>query len=105
GRRPIRDSSGFRTALRIWGPIVRSAQDTPRFIKRYKNRLRYLAMRLRPLPVEDSPLERLLRRRGAAAGELAAPSLPSHLLIPEPHLVALSALRLIDGRLVEPGPE
>ncbi|MEK7702830.1 MAG: hypothetical protein AAB317_02595 [Nitrospirota bacterium] len=41
----VRDSPEFQEALKIWHPVVILKQQTPRSIKRYKNRVRYFAMR------------------------------------------------------------
>ena len=45
--RIVNDSSRFREALRIWHPWVILNRQTPRAIKRYLNRVRYIAMRYR----------------------------------------------------------
>ncbi len=47
-----KDSKEFEDALRIWCPLVYARQKTPRSIKRFMNRVRYLAMRYRP---QDEP--------------------------------------------------
>ncbi|MFZ6653885.1 YCF48-related protein [Undibacterium sp. TJN19] len=39
-----RDSEHFRDALEIWTSVIASKRSTPRAIKRFGNRLRYLAM-------------------------------------------------------------
>ncbi|GJH22801.1 hypothetical protein CBA19CS22_39685 [Caballeronia novacaledonica] len=40
----IKDSQAFRDALRIWMPLVQQHRKTPWAIKRFGNRIRYLAM-------------------------------------------------------------
>lgn len=50
----VRDSSQFRLALKIWLPVVVLRQNTPRAIKRFVNRVRYLAM-LRGEPAPGLP--------------------------------------------------
>ncbi|MFB9263604.1 hypothetical protein ACFFWD_10530 [Bradyrhizobium erythrophlei] len=48
----VSDSPEFQEALRIWlGGIIRT-RETPRAVKRFVNRLRFMAMRLRDLSVE-----------------------------------------------------
>ena len=41
------DSPAFAEALKIWQPWIQSRQETPRAIKRYLNRVRFIALRLR----------------------------------------------------------
>jgi len=43
----VKDSVVFSKALEIWYPLVVARQRTPRSVKRFMNRLRYLAMRQR----------------------------------------------------------
>ncbi|MBK6864755.1 MAG: PASTA domain-containing protein [Ideonella sp.] len=50
----VRDSSQFKLALKIWLPVVVVRQNTPRAIKRFVNRVRYLAM-LRGEPAAGMP--------------------------------------------------
>lgn len=50
----VHDSSQFRLALKIWLPVVVLRQNTPRAIKRFVNRVRYLAM-LRGEPAPGMP--------------------------------------------------
>ena len=40
----VRDTRGFQDALRAWAPLVHSYRATPRAIKRFGNRIRYLVM-------------------------------------------------------------
>jgi hypothetical protein len=50
-RRPglvIDDSPEFRDALEIWSPLIFAKEGTPRSVKRFLNRLRYVASRQRP---------------------------------------------------------
>jgi hypothetical protein len=39
-----KDTPAFKTALKCWYPLVFAATPTPRAVKRYLNRVRYLAM-------------------------------------------------------------
>ena len=61
-QRPIRDSSKFRDALRLWRTVYENEIRTPREIKRFINELRYKAIRFRgpqpTVPVGKSAVER-----------------------------------------------
>lgn len=50
----VKDSPEFKLALEIWYPAIYAGQGTPRSIKRFMNRVRYLAMRQRPYHEEQS---------------------------------------------------
>ncbi|HET6414492.1 MAG TPA: P-loop NTPase fold protein [Anaeromyxobacter sp.] len=109
GVEAVVDSADFQDALRCWHPAIRAAHPTPRALKRFLNRLRLDAMRLRSVrPPEKTPgrLERALLagRRWLGLGEpepLA--TVPAAAVMPEPFLVALSALSDLDPDLLEPG--
>jgi hypothetical protein len=78
-------------------------QKTPRSMKRFMNRVRYLAMRQREY-AERKPLwKSLLARleRGLDVEEKTEPiNVPDTGVIPEPALVALSAIQQLDPRLI-----
>jgi hypothetical protein len=94
-----RDSPEFRDALRVWHKVIVAARPTPRTIKRYLNRVRYLAMRLRSEPEPLGLLARLRTRWKLRGGEISAePTSPS-----DPNLVALAALHLQEPSQVESG--
>jgi hypothetical protein len=90
----IHDSPDFEAALRTWHPLVFSYRNTPRSIKRFLNRVRYLAMLQRKQSAEParwaSLLSKLLRRpvgvQNPAEGATARQP------IPEDVLVALAAV-------------
>jgi len=93
------DSRDFREALERWCEVIQLRQPTPRALKRFLNRLRFWAMRLRaekePAQVV-SPWQRLFSRGPEARGNPDAMS--------EAALVALAALHEIRAELVtEPG--
>jgi hypothetical protein len=93
------DSRDFREALERWCEVIQLRQPTPRALKRFLNRLRFWAMRLRaekePAQVV-SPWQRLFSRGPEARGNPEAMS--------EAALVALAALHEIRAELVtEPG--
>jgi photosystem II stability/assembly factor-like uncharacterized protein len=97
----IRDSREFEQALATWHPLLFSWHNTPRSIKRYLNRVRYLAMLQRPAAPEPTLGRRLLdslarrwqrlRKRPEPAAALSAAK-GERLIIPEDFLVALSAI-------------
>jgi hypothetical protein len=49
----VDDSQSFREALRIWDHLIAMRRQTPRAIKRFMNRLRFLAMRVRDVAQEE----------------------------------------------------
>jgi len=51
----VGDSEDFRDALDIWYPLIARKFQTPRALKRFLNRMRYLAMCSRRGPVADQP--------------------------------------------------
>jgi hypothetical protein len=93
------DSRDFREALERWSEVIQLRQPTPRALKRFLNRLRFWAMRLRAEkePVQTvSPWQRLFSRGPEARGQPDSMS--------EAALVALAALHEIRAELVtEPG--
>ena len=93
-RRP-KDSAEFKMALEIWKPWILLNRQTPRAIKRYLNRVRYMSMRYRTEPEVQSPklgeaLLNLFRKRDA--DETASASNTKF----EANLVALSAIQAVD---------
>jgi len=91
----LHDSPDFETALRTWHPLVFSYRNTPRSIKRFLNRVRYLAMLQRKQGAEParwaSFLSWLLRRPvGVPKLTEGGSALPAP--IPEEVLVALAAI-------------
>jgi len=61
-----RDSQQFRQALEIWTSVVATSRHTPRSIKRFGNRLRYLAM----LQQGEAKDETILDQAKLALGKL-----------------------------------
>ena len=66
--RSVHDSQEFRSALRVWISVVQRRRVTPRGIKRFGNRLRYLAMLQQPGRLDETGFDKL-RRRLKAAGK------------------------------------
>lgn len=93
----IQDGVPFRMALELWHPLLAMEQDqaTPREIRRFENRARYYAMRLRPHPPQrKSQLRRFaewLDRRGGGKPPDSPPDAKTS--IPEELIVGLSAIR------------
>jgi hypothetical protein len=86
----VHDSDEFVAALEAWQPLLVARNRTPRSLKRFINRVRYLAMRQRPQE-EDATMWRALR--AALTGKRVPPPLvPDTQPIPEADLVALAAM-------------
>jgi len=104
-RRPdviTKDSKEFEDALRIWCPLVYARQKTPRSIKRFMNRVRYLAMRYRPSEAMSAPWEDFVLKTGALFGlkREPPPAQQARERI-EPILVALSAIHHLNPTWIE----
>jgi hypothetical protein len=91
----IRDSKEFETALQTWHPMVFSFRNTPRSIKRFLNRVRYLAMLQRRQGAEPTGWRAFrdwLLRRPKTATDPGAGGKGHARPIPEEALVALAAI-------------
>jgi photosystem II stability/assembly factor-like uncharacterized protein len=88
----IHDSREFAEALARWHPLIFSWRNTPRAVKRYLNRVRFLAM----LQREPAAAPAVWRRLGGILWQhpLAHQPPESPAPIPEQVLVALSAIEL-----------
>jgi photosystem II stability/assembly factor-like uncharacterized protein/ABC-type multidrug transport system fused ATPase/permease subunit len=92
--RIVSDSSKFRNALNLWHPWIMVNRQTPRAIKRYLNRVRYIAMRYRS---EDTTPEPSLWRRLLTQKLTTVEETPmDEEFIDEAQLVALSAIFSVD---------
>jgi hypothetical protein len=104
--RRVYDSQAFREALRNWMPVVQCRRVTPRGIKRFGNRLRYLAMLQQRGSLDETGLDKLrkrltvlaafLRRGNKTAEQQPADAAPEQAMT-EPLLVALAALYEVYG--------
>lgn len=78
----VDDSAGFKRSLGIWAPMIYHSYPSPRSVKRFLNKVRFIAMRQRGLNAPD-PITRLdrfaeylsvkfmqLRRRDRGIGDL-----------------------------------
>jgi KAP family P-loop domain len=90
----IHDSPLFLDAVSIWRPLIVQKLRTPRGLKRFMNRLRYLAMRQRP-QAEELTLWRQVKLW--ITGKKRETPSPVMNAIPEPALVALAAMELFPG--------
>lgn len=58
----VKDSLAFLQALKIWMPVVQQHRRTPRAIKRFANRIRYLAMLQQPEHLDKSGLDQVAKQ-------------------------------------------
>jgi hypothetical protein len=63
----VSDGPEFKKALRIWLKGIVKTRDTPRAVKRFVNRLRFMAMRLRDLSAVDKTKRPPLDEAGLVA--------------------------------------
>jgi len=94
-RRPneiIQDSEKFTDALKLWRPIITEKCNSPRDLKRFLNRVRYIAMRWRKPSEQKTLLQRLIewRPRQRAVEEEPAD-------INEPGIVLMAATEPLGG--------
>ena len=97
----VSDSADFEHALRLWHPVVFLSHQTPRSIKRYHNRLRLSAMRLRPLKPPSDWIDELFENRTEPTGS-ATPN--TDVLVSDELLVALSAIESFNAGLLDLPP-
>jgi hypothetical protein len=98
----VTDSRQFIDALQIWAPIVEKNRGTPRAMRRFGNRLRYLAMLQQDKKIDESGYDELRRwlRAHIGRGTKKPSDAQQGLLdmgLPEPTLVALAAIREVYG--------
>ncbi len=89
-----RDSPEFRRALAIVEPLLARAGVTPRDIRRWENRMRFLAERQRVDLQKTDSLEMVLERMGRLLGIALVTSRKAQdeAVVPEPTLIALGAI-------------
>lgn len=89
-----RDSPEFRRALAIVEPLLAREGVTPRDIRRWENRMRFLAERQRVEQQQTDSLEMVLERMGRLLGIalVASRTAQGEAVVPEPTLIALGAL-------------
>ena len=95
-RQVVEDSPHFRRALAAVRPLLEEANPTPRAIKRYQNRMRYLAERLRPQNYEPDAIDSFLHWLGGRIGRSIVPDIwfadSQRTAISEPALILLGAV-------------
>lgn len=107
GLRQVNDSEAFRHALRIWLPVVQQRRNTPRAIKRFGNRIRYMAMLQQGETLDESVLDEFCQRvknwgfhtstqPSSVANTTLVPAAPGK-AIEEHRLVALGAIHDVYG--------
>lgn len=97
-QRVVRDSPDFARALRSVKPLLTAINATPRAIKRYQNRMRYLAARLHPSAHEPDAIDSLLHWLGGRIYQKLVPQTwfenkPAP-AISEPALILLGAIEM-----------
>jgi hypothetical protein len=103
----VKDSDEFVEAWRAWSPIVFSQAKTPRALKRFQNRVRFLSMRQQASAGADERgwaqrlRDRVLGRRNETDDRKPAPSSPDEQPIPDAVLVELAAIHLYRRNLFE----
>jgi photosystem II stability/assembly factor-like uncharacterized protein len=99
----LEDSQEFANALKTWHPWVVIKRQTPRSVKRYKNRVRYFAMRLRSDDEPQPAWKRLLQRwkKTSADKEADEELRPDEVPLQEPLLVALGAIHHCNNHWIE----
>jgi hypothetical protein len=99
--RQVQDSAEFSAALGIWLPVVTQKRATPRSVKRFGNRIRYLVMLQQGEEVDHSLLDELEQRWRRWSGRASADSSNASGNGPDPaarhalaehHLVAMGAM-------------
>lgn len=94
----VQDSPAFKASLVAWSPLVQKHRRTPRALKRFANRLRYLAMLQQAQRFDQSGWDILPRRLREWLGlTVASESSAAEASIAEHRIVALGALYEVFG--------
>ena len=92
----VQDSPRFALALDAMEPLLLARLMTPRLIKRFQNRMRYLAERMRSQRPDSDWVAGLLHRFGMLLGKSLVPETwfasDESTLIPEEALILLGAI-------------
>lgn len=100
-REIVEDSPAFAEALKAINYLLAAVSITPRGIKRYQNRMRYLAARMRPAGYQPDVVDIALHWIGKKLGRPLVPNAwfevdaQDRLSMPEPALIALGAIEVI----------
>lgn len=93
----VRDSEPFKKALQAWVPVVRRCNGTPRSVKRFGNRVRYLAMLQQAEQLDESGWDQFWRRFAWWRAASTAPASAKSTALAEHRIVALGALHCAYG--------
>lgn len=95
----VQDSPAFEASLAAWSPLVQRHRKTPRALKRFANRLRYLAMLQQAQRLDHSGWDALPKRLKEWLGISITPDPTSktQTRIAEHRIVALGALYEVFG--------
>ena len=97
----VQDTQAFRDAVRIWTPIATFTRNSPRSIKRFGNRIRYLAMLQQGEQFDEPPMVQQLIDKVAGllakVSDLLKRRAPDPIAIPTPvdESLALSEHRVV----------
>lgn len=92
------DSGQFLVALKIWTPVVAARRTTPRAIKRFGNRMRYLAMLQQGEKNDDTQFDIVKRYIARYFGKGAGDSAPATTdALAEHQLIAMGAIHELYG--------
>jgi hypothetical protein len=107
----IEDTEGFTGSLKRWYPLIYAVNPTPRAIKRFENRIRYIAMQARPPQQSPDFIDHIIdwtekywsyfRRRQATQGEQRVDGEGSKFNIDDEMLVALGAVEALDATTIQ----
>lgn len=100
----VKDSQEFDRALKTWAEVITRRRSTPRSIKRFLNRTRYFAMRLRDNEffADDKTAAKFVDRIKAvfSPDNSAKPTAHNRSELDEAALVALSSIHHLDPKLL-----
>jgi hypothetical protein len=97
----VQDSPAFRRALEAVQPLLAHAARTPRLVKRFQNRMRYDAERLRPQPPQTDWVDGLLHAIGRRTGHAIV---PRSWFAPDATLPMPEQLLILHGAIAEAAP-
>ncbi|UCH40454.1 MAG: hypothetical protein JSU67_01750, partial [Gammaproteobacteria bacterium] len=108
----IEDTEGFTLALKRWYPLIYAVNPTPRAIKRFENRIRYIAMQARPpqqapdfidriIDWFESRWSQILRREVAETEPETIIAEAAEFDIDDEMLVALGAVEALDSETIK----
>lgn len=91
----VYDSAQFVEALRRWQPLISRKRNTPRSLKRFLNRVRYLAMRQRASEPERTMWDSLRAKFPGSPQPQPQGNVGSDMIIDEDILVGLCACKYV----------